>query len=226
VYAARAEAESARASALAEKGGFAEAERVLRAVAADGEKAPVQAPTTWLRTGLAWLRWADGDPKGAIADVEQSARDAAAAHYMGNMSVLMEEERQHDIAMMWCEILAAGPVSEKARARQHLKTARSAFSEAAGMIGDGHATAGLAALCAVRSRDRKAAQAAVHLAETSAPPFGNPTRDPDLYAFGLAYDLLGEHAKADEARSKIGGGVVGFALRRRIAEEASKKNAP
>jgi hypothetical protein len=213
----------ARAIAAAKRGDFKEAERELRKLTAAGEslEGDPALETRHVHLELTWLRWADGDFAGAQKELEQARRAHRRSRAIGNMSVYMGVYERWVLAFLLREAAEVAPAASRREALSAASAARRDHDEAADPVGRQYGIALLGALFAVRAGDAMGALAAA----TSAASLADEPEPPELYVVALAFDLGGDHARAEALRRDIRAkkdDILSLVVARRMDADAAR----
>jgi ketosteroid isomerase-like protein len=152
----------------------------------------------WLRNELTWLRWGEKDLTGALGEVDGARSALLRARLRGEESARLGLHEKWDRAYLLLELAHDAPPTLRASALATANAARTDYEKAATPLGDSDGMAVLAAFFAVRAGDAKGALAAAKRVDAE--------KDADLqdiYVLALAYDLGGDHARADAMRKRV-----------------------
>jgi uncharacterized protein (TIGR02246 family) len=202
-YEQRYDAAYKRATEAAERKDFGAGQRELSAFldeatarAADGDDSAF-----WIHNALTWLRWADGDLLGALAEIDGAKSALIRAHLPEAKSGPVGLHEKWDRAYVLLELALQAPPTLKAKALAAAKDARLDYETAAKPLGDHDGMAVLAAFFAARLGDKKGA------AEAAAKVDVDKDKDlQDLYVIALAFDAAGDSARATLVRDRIRAG--------------------
>jgi hypothetical protein len=181
-----------RATALLYKRDLAGAARLFEARIAQVRARHDPVAEAWLHNVLTWVRWAEDDHAGALAENEQVARAVA------EPSVAADDQHGAMLHYWWDR---AYLLAEEPSTRPQADEARRAYEAIADPTGDHDGLAVLAAFFAVVDRDGARALAAAGQVDAD-------TDDDlqDLYVLALAHDAGGDHAGAEALRARIARG--------------------
>jgi hypothetical protein len=187
-----------RAVDAATRGDFASGERELTTLLDDASHLEGNDAAFWLHNQLTWLRWAEGDLVGALAEVDGAKSALIRAHVPEKESARTGLHEKWDRAYLLLEIARGAPPTLRAKALAAADAARADYEKAATPLADNDGMAVLAAFFAVRAGNAKEALAAAKRVDAE-----KDTDLQDIYVLALAYDLAGDHARAEVLRKKI-----------------------
>ena len=196
-FEARSKAAYERAVTAATGGDLAAAEHELTSVLAEAERRE-DAAAFWLHNDLTWVRWAQGDLVGALGEVDGAKSALIRAHLPEERSARTGLHEKWDRAYILLELARQAPPTLRAKAISAANDARADYEKAAEPLKDTDGMGVLAAFFAARAGDAKGA-----LAATKRVNIEKDDDLQDLYVLALAYDVAGDHPKADALRTRI-----------------------
>ncbi len=177
---------------------YASAERELSSLLDEALKRENDDSAFWMHNQLTWVRWAEGDLVGALAEVDGAKSALVRAHLPEAKSARVGLHEKWDRAYVLLELARTAPPTLRAKALAAADAARVDYETAAKPLADHDGMAVLTAFFAARAGDGKKALAAAKTVDVE--------KDDDLqdiYVLALAFDAAGDHARADALRARI-----------------------
>jgi hypothetical protein len=182
----------------ADAGDFKKGVALLAAIVPEAKEHTDDDMEFWLHNELTWLRWADGDLKGALAEVDaaKDALDRSALDEPSKKKLKLHE--LWDRAYVDMEISLAAPPENRPALYSKADDARNEYQELAIAEHDNDGMAVLEAFFAVRKNDGNHATLAAKRVDIE-----QDSDLQDLYVIALALDLGGDLAGAQNVRARI-----------------------
>jgi hypothetical protein len=187
-----------RAVEAAARADFATGERELSALLDEALSREGDDAAFWLHNQLTWLRWAEGDLAGALAEVDGAKSALVRTHVPEKESARTGLHEKWDRAYLLLELAREAPPTLRAKALAAADAARADYEKAATPLADSDGMAVLAAFFSMRAGDAKGALAAAKRVDAE-----KDTDLQDIYVLALAYDAAGDHGRAEGLRKRI-----------------------
>jgi hypothetical protein len=181
-----------RSVAAAARGDLEGAQRELEVLVTSAEVSETN--RFWLHNELTWIRWAEGDLLGALAEADAQA-------FTGAATASLRLHAEWDRAYILRELVDHAVARDRTRTLAAADAAKSIYDADAAAQGDHQGTAVLAAFFAVRAGDAKTAVASASKVDAD-----EDDDLQDLYVLALAFDLGRDRARAEQLRAKIRAG--------------------
>jgi hypothetical protein len=186
------------ATRAADAGDFKKGISLLGAIVPEAKEHPEDDMEFWLHNELTWLHWADGDLKGALAEVD------AAKDTLDRSSIDEPSKKKLKLHELWDRAYIDLEISIAASPENHdalyskADDARNEYQELAIAENDHDGMAVLEAFFAVRKNDGNHAKLAAKRVDIE-----KDSDLQDLYVIALALDLGGDLAGAQNVRARI-----------------------
>ena len=187
-----------QAATSAAKDDPAKAAKLLGELVAEAKTRPGDDLEFWLHNELTWLRWAQGDLEGALAEVEAARATIDHSTLPDDKRVGLRLHELWDRAYLMIEIAMAKPIAERAKAVAAAQAAQAAYDVLAKAQKDENGMAVLAAFFALRQGKNADALAAAKKVDIE-----KDTDVQDLYVLRMARDAGGDKAGAEATVKKI-----------------------
>lgn len=187
-----------QAAILAAKDDPSKAAKLLSELVTEAKTRPDDDLEFWLHNELGWLRWAQGDLDGALAEVEAARATIDHSTLPEDKRVGLRLHELWDRAYLMIEIAMTKPPADRAKAVLAAQTARDAYDVLAKAQKDDNGMAVLAAFFALRQG--KTADALAAAKKVDIEKDGDVQ---DLYVLRMAREAAGDKAGAEAAVKKI-----------------------
>jgi len=186
-----------KASAVAHED-VPQAEKLLATLVPEAKTHPDDDLEFWLHNELTWVKWAQDDLPGALAEVDAMRATLDHATLPAEKTAELRLHERWDRAYVLLEIALAAPREKRAKALAEASDARVSYETLAKAHDDHDGLAALGTYFAVRLGKKKEAVAFAKKVDIA-------KRDDvqDLYVFQLAYEAGGDKPSTEAARAKI-----------------------
>ncbi|WP_394836912.1 nuclear transport factor 2 family protein [Pendulispora rubella] len=195
----------------------AEADKVLAALVPEAKAHPDEDVEFWLHNELTWLKWAQDDLPGALAEADAMRVTLDHGTLPAKRTAELRLHERWDRAYILLEMALAAPRDKRAKALAAANDARASYQALAMQENDPDGLAALETFFAARQGKTKEAVAFAKKVDIA-------KRDDvqDLYIFQLAYEAGGDKPSMEATRAKICG-TKNYLMRPLILRRGAKE---
>ncbi|WP_394847257.1 nuclear transport factor 2 family protein [Pendulispora brunnea] len=205
-----------KASAVALEN-VAEAEKLLAAFVPEAKSHPDDDLEFWLHNELTWVKWAQDDLPGALAEVDAMRATLDHATLPAKHTTALRLHERWDRAYILLEMALTAPRDKRAKALAAANEARTSYETLAKQENDHDGLAALETFFAARQGKTKEAIAFARKVDIA-----KREDVQDLYVFQLAYEAGGDKTSMEAARAKICG-MKNYLMRPLILRRGEKE---